>query len=74
MYFGIVTTVQVRRSRVRLYVEERSSSLLQNVQTIRESHPTSYSICKAKAIPVQTWRGPEGSRSLKLPDFKRICP
>ena len=25
-----------------------------------------------KAIPLQTWRGPEGSRSLRLPDFKTI--
>jgi hypothetical protein len=24
---------------------------------------------KDKAIPVQSWRSPEGSRSLRLPDF-----
>jgi len=23
-----------------------------------------------KAIPLKAWRGPEGSRSLRLPDFK----
>jgi len=27
---------------------------------------------KGKAIPLQAWRGPEGSRSLRLPDFKTI--
>jgi hypothetical protein len=27
---------------------------------------------KGKAIPSQAWRGPEGSRSLRLPDFKTI--
>jgi len=27
---------------------------------------------KDKAIPLQTWIGPEGSRSLRLPDFKTI--
>jgi hypothetical protein len=27
---------------------------------------------KGKAIPLQTWTGPEGSRSLRLPDFKTI--
>jgi hypothetical protein len=27
---------------------------------------------KGKAIPLQSWRGPEGSRKLKLPDFKTI--
>jgi hypothetical protein len=27
---------------------------------------------KGKAIPVQAWTGPEGSRSLRLPDIKKI--
>jgi hypothetical protein len=27
---------------------------------------------KGKAIPLQAWTGPEGSRSLRLPDFKTI--
>ena len=27
---------------------------------------------KDKAIPLQAWTGPEGSRSLRLPDFKTI--
>jgi len=27
---------------------------------------------KVKAIPLQAWTGPEGSRSLRLPDFKTI--
>jgi hypothetical protein len=27
---------------------------------------------KGKTIPLQTWTGPEGSRSLRLPDFKAI--
>jgi hypothetical protein len=25
---------------------------------------------QGKAIPLQTWTGPEGSRRLRLPDFK----
>jgi len=25
-----------------------------------------------KAIPLEAWRGPEGSRRLRLPDFKTI--
>ena len=29
-------------------------------------------IYKGKAIPLQAWTGPEGSRSLRLPDFKTI--
>jgi len=32
-----------------------------------------HSKCKnGKAIPLQAWRGPEGSRRLRLPDFKTI--
>jgi hypothetical protein len=27
---------------------------------------------KGKAIPVQAWTGPKGSRRLRLPDFKTI--
>ena len=27
---------------------------------------------KGKAIPLQLWIGPEGSRRLRLPDFKTI--
>jgi hypothetical protein len=27
---------------------------------------------EGKAIPVQTWKGPEGSRKLRLPDSKTV--
>jgi hypothetical protein len=27
---------------------------------------------KGKAIPLQAWTGPEGSRRLKIPDFKTV--
>ena len=27
---------------------------------------------KGRAIPLQAWTGPEGSRRLRLPDFKTI--
>jgi hypothetical protein len=30
-------------------------------------------ILKAKAVPLQAWRGPEGSRRLRLPDLKIIA-
>jgi len=29
-------------------------------------------IIKGKAIPLQAWKGPEGSRRLRLSDFKTI--
>ena len=32
----------------------------------------SYVAFKVKAIPLQAWTGPEGSRRLRLPDFKTI--
>jgi len=28
--------------------------------------------CKGKAIPLRAWRDPEGSRRLRLPEFKTI--
>jgi len=31
-----------------------------------------YTLRKVKAIPVQTWTGPEGSRKFRLQDFKTI--
>jgi len=29
-------------------------------------------LIKGKEIPLQAWTGPEGSRELRLPDFKTI--
>jgi hypothetical protein len=31
-----------------------------------------YEVVKGKAIPIEAWTGPEGPRSLRLPDFKTI--
>jgi hypothetical protein len=28
--------------------------------------------CRGTAIPLQAWTGPEGSKRLRLPDFKAI--
>jgi hypothetical protein len=30
-------------------------------------------VCKGKAVPVRAWTGPEGSRKLRLPDFKTVA-
>ena len=35
-------------------------------------HVRVYNPYKGKAIPLQAWTGPEGSRTLRLPDFKTI--
>ena len=29
-------------------------------------------LCKGKAIPLQAWTGPEGSRRVRLLDFKTV--
>jgi hypothetical protein len=36
--------------------------------------PTNARKCidEGKAVPLQAWTGPEGSRRLRLPDFKTI--
>jgi hypothetical protein len=47
----------------------------ENPQTDNSVHlvPTSFHVSKrGKAIPLQALRGPEGSRSFRLPDFKTI--
>jgi hypothetical protein len=36
------------------------------------SQESNLSQIKNKAIPLQVWRGPEGSRRLRIPDFKTI--
>jgi len=39
-----------------------------NVQRVWSGTPYG----KVKAIPLQAWTGPEGSKRLRLPDFKTI--
>jgi len=31
-----------------------------------------FSVIKGKAIPLQDWTGPEGSRRSRFPDFKTV--
>jgi hypothetical protein len=43
-------------------------------EEIRESYKNEYNKYnkgKGNAIPLQAWTGPEGSRRLRLPDFKK---
>jgi hypothetical protein len=39
-----------------------------------DTTPANYSVVNvnAKAIPLQAWTDPEGSKRLRLPDFKTI--
>jgi len=32
-----------------------------------------YIIVKGKSVPLQAWSGPEGSRNLRYPDFKKTA-
>jgi len=41
------------------------------VELDRKSHMQNIKV-KGKAIPLQVWTGPQGSRRLRLPDFKTI--
>jgi hypothetical protein len=38
----------------------------------QNSYLFTYNKGKGKAVPLQAWTGPEGSRKLRLPDFKTI--
>ena len=44
------------------------------IKIILSYNPASHSLLKGKgkAVPLQAWTGPEGSRRLRLPDFKTI--
>jgi hypothetical protein len=44
----------------------------QLLSILSENAVSIYTEGKGKAIPLQAWTGPEGSRRLKLPDFKTI--
>jgi hypothetical protein len=37
--------------------------------TVCVSQKASYSVGKGKAVPLQAWSGPEGSRKLRFPDY-----
>jgi hypothetical protein len=41
-------------------------------QNLHDKNCCVFSDIKGKAIPLQACTGPEGSRSLRLPDFKTI--
>jgi hypothetical protein len=39
---------------------------------VNHTYMDQFELVKGKAIPLQAWTGPEGSRSLRLPVFKPI--
>jgi hypothetical protein len=43
-----------------------------DMQYLLNSMEKKYGYVKGKAISLQAWTGPEGSRKLRLPDFKKI--
>jgi hypothetical protein len=48
----------------------RSSIYIYNISRLRVKPPLVE--LKGKATPLQAWTGPEGSRSLRLPNFKTV--
>jgi hypothetical protein len=56
------------------FFEEKSSYNNDNTNFIFKAVVNIYfnTNVKAKAIPLQAWTGPEGSRRLRLPYFKTI--
>jgi hypothetical protein len=49
------------------------SSFFNKLFTLNESnHEWLVGKGKGKAIPLQAWRDPEGSRRLRFPDFKTV--
>ena len=48
------------------------ATVRETTQIVRRRHEQGKVKDKVKAIPLQAWTGPEGSRRLRLPDFKTI--
>jgi hypothetical protein len=40
---------------------------------VRPSRDRKYVIIRGKAVPLQAWSGPEGSRKLRFPDFMKTA-
>jgi hypothetical protein len=47
-------------------------TMMQNIRTVVSVAYRVERSKKGKAIPLQAWTGPEGSKRLRLPDFKTI--
>jgi hypothetical protein len=45
---------------------------LERRHTYRQTSLRGRTVLKVRTIPLQAWTGPEGSRRLRLPDFKTI--
>ena len=55
------------------YFQHSLTYLVTYTHTYTHTHTHTYIyIYKGKAIPLQAWTGPEGSRRLRFPDFKTI--
>ena len=59
-----------------IYSKQHSDNNVHNTHTHTLTHTHThtyiYIYMKGKAIPLQIWTGPEGSKRLRLPDFKTI--
>ena len=72
---GVVT--EIWRKCIQRYIKQglarrdEVTSLRRKLE-IEERLPPPERRCKGKAIPLQAWTDPEGSRRLRLPDFKTV--
>ena len=42
-------------------------------EALKSSVIRAWRFCKGKAVPLQAWSGPDGSRKLRFPDFKTVA-
>jgi hypothetical protein len=66
---GGVAKVLTRASSLQFFQKSRSQLKITGTRKVMRNKNCK---CKSKAIPLEAWRGPEGSRRLRLPDFKTI--
>jgi len=66
--FALVYCSTHRQDFLHIFVTIFSSQV-----TDRQVQSSALFICKGKAVPLQAWSGPEGSRKLRFPDFMTMA-
>ena len=76
MFLRFINTWETRghKSIIDYFItNKKTSKAIQDIRVYRSTELDSYQylLCKGKgkAVPLQAWSGPEGSRKLRLPDF-----
>ena len=68
----ILSTYPTHRNLLHITLQNTKSMFELHGYSLRNNRSMYVPVAESKAVPVQSWTGPEGSRRLRLPDFKTI--